>query len=246
MTAPIRTLIVDDVALARARVRRYLDDQEDIEIVGEAANGEHAVALIGELKPQLVFLDVQLPDFDGFTIAVRIADEDRPVIIYITAHEDRALQAFEVQALDYLVKPFDRRRFLTALERARGQLRLKSGEHRTTSPYLTTLAIRDGARTEVVDTADIDYIDVAGHYLCVHVGRTVHLIRGALSELEGQLDPYRFQRIHRSAIVAIDRVKTLTARRNGDADVLLSCGAKLVLSRTYAPHVKTRLNLGEN
>jgi two-component system LytT family response regulator len=238
----IRTLIVDDVALARDRVRRYLEDESDIEIVGEAGNGSDAVALIERLGPDLVFLDVELPDFDGFEIAARIPAETRPVVIYLTAHGDRALQAFEVQALDYLVKPFDRDRFARALERARGQLRLRAGQGEDETAYLTTLTIRDGARTDVVDTAEIDYIDVAGHYLCVHVGRTVHLIRGSLGELDAQLDPNRFQRIHRSAIVAVDRVKRLTARRNGDADVLLACGTKLVLSRTYSVALRQRLS----
>lgn len=243
MSTSIRTLIVDDVALARERVRRYLAGQDDIKIVGEAANGADALAQIARLKPQLVFLDVELPDFDGFAIAARMDEANRPVVIYLTAHESRALEAFEAQALDYLVKPFDRRRFLAALDRARDLLALRAGQ--TAAPFLTTLTIREGGRTEIVDSADVDYIDVAGHYLCVHVGRSVHLIRGTLNELESRLDPAHFLRVHRSAMVRFDRVKTLTARRNGDADLTLTSGAKLVLSRTYAPQLKKRLNSEE-
>jgi two-component system LytT family response regulator len=242
MSAPIRTLIVDDVALARERVRRYLEGQDDIEIVGEAASGADALTEIKRLKPQLLFLDVELPDFDGFAIAAEFGEDERPVIIYLTAHESRALEAFEVRALDYLVKPFDRRRFLAALDRAREHLAL-TGKPRA-AHFLTTLTIREGRRTDVVDAGDVDYIDVAGHYLCVHVGRAVHLIRGSLSELETRLDPAHFQRIHRSAMVRLDRIKTLTARRGGDADLTLTSGARLVVSRTYAPELKKRLKPG--
>lgn len=151
-----------------------------------------------------------------------------------------------MRALDYLVKPFDRTRFARALERAREQLRLKAGEAQTDMPFLKTLAIRERGRTDVVDTADVDYIDVAGHYLCVHVGRTVHLIRGGLGELEARLDPAHFMRIHRSAIVRLDRIKTLSARRNGDHDVTLNGGTSLVLSRTYSEAVRTRLGIIES
>jgi len=245
MNAPIRTLIVDDVALARERVRRYLDDERDIDVVGEAANGSDAVRLIEELSPQLIFLDVELPDFDGFEIVNRTSPSLRPVAIYLTAHADRAIEAFDVRALDFLVKPFDRARFARALERAREQLRLKAGGAQADAPFLKTIAIRERGRTDVVDAADVDYIDVAGHYLCVHVGRTVHLIRESLGELESRLDPAHFMRIHRSAIVRLDRIRTLSARRNGDHDVILADGTALVLSRTYSEAVRVRLGMIE-
>ncbi|HWA91514.1 MAG TPA: LytTR family DNA-binding domain-containing protein [Rhizomicrobium sp.] len=238
----IRTIVVDDVALARERVRHHLAGERDIEIVGEASNGVDAVRLIARLAPDLVFLDVQLPDLDGFEIAARLPV--KPVIVYLTAHDDKAIQAFEAGALDYLTKPFDRERFERALNRARAQIGLKSAVPRPEP--LRRLAIKDKERTELVATADIDYIDVAGHYLCVHVGKQVHLIRGTLSDLEEKLDPGAFARIHRSAIVRLDRVTSLVARRNGDSDVVLAGGAKLVMSRNYGEAVKKRLGLGED
>jgi len=236
---PIRALIVDDVPLARERVREYLKDESDIEIVGEAANGADALRLIASLAPDLVFLDVQLPDFDGLQIAKRLPEGKRPVIVYLTAHDDRAIQAFEVHALDYLLKPFDRERFARALNRARAQLRGTAAP----ADYLRRLAVKEKDRTDVVDTASVDYIDVAGHYLCVHVGKSVHLIRGSLSDLEARLDPARFARVHRSAIVQLDRVKALAPRRNGDCDLLLKDGGKLLMSRTYADNLRARLGL---
>jgi two-component system, LytTR family, response regulator len=236
----IRAAIVDDVDLARERVRLYLAEETDVEIVGEAGNGADALRLIANTAPDLLFLDVGLPDMDGFEIARRIEPGTQPVIIYLTAHDDRALDAFEVSALDYLTKPFDRERFRRALNRARVLLRLKAGA-KPDADYLTRLAIKEKDRTDVVAVADIDYIDVAGHYLCVHVGKQVHLIRGALSELEERLDPALFARIHRSAIVRLDRVKSLSNRRNGDCDVMLADGSKLVMSRSYSDTVRARL-----
>ena len=244
MSAAIRAVIVDDAALARERVARYLADEPDIEVVGEAANGSEAVRLIARLGPELAFLDVQLPDFDGFEIVRRLPAETRPVVIYLTAHDDKAIEAFDVSALDYLTKPFDRERFSRALNRARSQLRLRSGAPtKEERQYLKRLAIREKGRTDVVDVGDVDYIDVAGHYLCVHAGKSVHLIRGSLGDLESQLDPAQFARIHRGAIVRLDRVKSLASRRNGDCDLILAGGGKLLLSRTYGDAVRARLGL---
>ena len=224
-------------------MRHFLRGASDIEIVGEASNGTDAVEMLRALSPQLAFLDVELPDFDGFEILRQLEEKQRPAVIYITAHDDRALQAFDVQALDYLVKPFDSERLARAIEHARRHLLPHSGVSQIATPYLKALAIRDRGRIEVVQVGAIDYIDVAGHYLCVHVGRTVHLIRGSLSELELRLDPMQFARIHRSSIVRIDRVKTLKARRNGDHDVMLANGTKLLLSRTYSALLRRRLRL---
>lgn len=237
----IRAIIVDDMDLARERVRLYLAEEGDVEIVGEAANGADAVRIISRLAPDLVFLDIQLPDFDGFEIVRRLPV--RPIVVYLTAHDDKAIKAFDVNALDYLLKPFDRERFGRALNRARLQLGLQSGAAHETRVYLKRLAIKEKGRTDVVAVDDVDYIDVAGHYLCVHVGKQVHLVRGTLNEFELQLDPLQFARIHRSAVVRIDRIKSLTARRNGDCDVILADGTKLLLSRTYRERVGERLGL---
>lgn len=236
----IRAVIVDDVDLARERVRLYLADEADIAIVGEAGNGADALRLIAATAPDLLFLDVGLPDMDGFALARRIEMKTPPVIIYLTAHDDRALDAFEVSALDYLTKPFDRERFRQSLNRARALIALKSGA-KPEADYLTRLAIKDKDRTDVVAVSDVDYIDVAGHYLCVHVGKRVHLIRASLSELEERLDPALFARVHRSAIVRLDRIRSLATRRNGDCDLVLADGSKLVMSRSYSDAVRARL-----
>lgn len=236
----IRAVIVDDVDLARERVRLYLADETDIAIVGEAGNGADALRLIAATTPDLLFLDVGLPDMDGFALARRIDMKTPPVIIYLTAHDDRALDAFEVSALDYLTKPFDRERFRQSLNRARALIALKSGA-KPAADYLTRLAIKDKDRTDVVAVSDVDYIDVAGHYLCVHVGKRVHLIRASLSELEERLDPALFARVHRSAIVRLDRIRSLATRRNGDCDLVLADGSKLVMSRSYSDAVRARL-----
>ncbi|MGH8181774.1 MAG: LytR/AlgR family response regulator transcription factor [Steroidobacteraceae bacterium] len=241
---PIRVLIVDDVALARERVRLYLRGETDMQIVGEATSGAEAVSDISRLGPDLVFLDVQLPDFDGFEIVRRLSPQVRPVVIYISAHDEKAIEAFEVHALDYLLKPFGPERFQRALNRARGQLGLAGA--RRLPGHLERLAIKERGRTEIVAVGDIDYVDVAGHYLCVHAGRRIHLLRGTLNELEPQLDPAQFARIHRSTVVRLERIKSLAARRNGDCDVLLSDGTKLPLSRTYLESVRSRLGLCES
>lgn len=238
---PIRVLIVDDVELARERLRLYLRQESDMEVIGEAASGADAVRNISRLAPDLLFLDVQLPDFDGFEIVRRLPSQVRPVVIYVSAHDEKAIEAFEVNALDYLLKPFDKERFQRAINRARCQLGV--GGASRPAPHLERIAIRDRGRTEIVAVRDIDYVDVAGHYLCVHAGTAVHLLRGTLNELEPQLDPAQFARIHRSALVRLDRIKSMVARRNGDCDVLLSDGTTLLMSRTYLDEVRARLGL---
>jgi len=238
---PVRVLIVDDVELARERVRLYLQGETDMQIVGEAKNGVEAVRAISRLAPDLVLLDVQLPDFDGFEIVRRLPPEAHPVVIYISAHDEKAIEAFEVHALDYLLKPFGLERFQSALNRARRHLG-KAAAPRLPG-HLERLAIKERGRIEIVSVRDIDYVDVAGHYLCVHAGKSVHLLRGTLNELEPQLDPAQFARIHRSVLVRLERIKSLAARRNGDCDVLLSDGTKLLMSRTYLESVRVRLGL---
>lgn len=235
----IRTVIVDDMPLARERVRHYLGEQSGIVVVGEAASGSEALSVIARLAPHLVFLDVELPDLDGVEVARRLAGA-RPLIVFVTAYSEHAVAAFELNALHYLVKPFDRARFVEALNRARRQLCHDDGAPVT---YLTRLAARDQGTTELIPTLSIDYIDAAGHYLCIHVGTTVHLLRGTLNALEAQLDPAEFARIHRSALVRLDRVKSLSAKRNGDSEVVLHDGTRLTLSRSYSASARARLGL---
>jgi len=240
----IRAAVVDDAALARERLRLYLRHESDIDIVGEAASGEEALSLIVRLQPDLVFLDIELPDLTGLEIVRRLPPSYTPSIVYVTAHDDRAVEAFDVSALDYLLKPFDRDRFAKSLDRARQHISLKAvgAESRTSHErYSETLAIKDRGAIELVRVDDIDYIDVAGHYVCVHAARKVHLIRGALQDVERQLNPALFARIHRSTVVQIDRVRSLRARRSGDFDLVLLDNTKLVMSRTYGESVRTLL-----
>jgi two-component system LytT family response regulator len=240
----MRAVIVDDMMPARERVARYLAREADVDIAGEADNGEDAVRLIARVGPDLAFLDVGLPDFDGFEVVRRLPAGSVPIIIYLTAHGDKALEAFDVSAEDYLTKPFSRERFERALNRARQQFRLKTGGAiQTPCKFLKRLAIKERGRIDVVDVDDIDYIDSGGHYLCIHVGKTVHLLRGQLSQLETQLDPTQFARVHRSAIVRLDRVKSLVRRHNGDCDLILADGTKVVLSRTFHEALVDRLDL---
>jgi two-component system LytT family response regulator len=243
MRGPLRAVIVDDMALARERVTRYLADEADIEIVGEAANGTNAVSIIVREGPDIAFLDVGLPDFNGFEVIRRLPSETRPVAIFLTAHAEKALEGFDVSACDYLAKPFTRERFVRALNRAREQLRLRRSGGDRHRDYLRHLAIKEKRRTEVVDVRNIDYIDVGGHYLCIHVGKTVHLMRDQLTDIEERLDPAEFARVHRSAIVRIDRVKSLIARSNGDCDLILRDGSRLLMSRTYRDRLSGRIGL---
>jgi two-component system, LytTR family, response regulator len=231
----IRAVIVDDMPLARERVRRYLEDEPDISLAGEASNGADAVRLIEREAPDLALLDMRLPDFDGLEILARLAPARRPAAIYLTAHEEHAIAAFDVQAVDYLLKPFSRERFARAIARARERIGPRAQAPR--------IAVKDRGRIDLVPVRDIDYVDAAGHYVCLHVGRRVHLLRMSLGELEAQLDPARFARIHRSAIVQLDRVEALTARRNGDLDITLRGGAALTVSRTFAEGLRGRLGL---
>jgi two-component system LytT family response regulator len=231
----IRAVIVDDMPLARERVRLYLQEEADISLAGEASNGADAVRLIEREAPQLALLDMRLPDFNGLEILTRLAPQRRPATIYLTAHDEDAVAAFDVQAVDYLLKPFSRERFARAIARARQRI-APGGE-------APRIVVRDRGRIDLVPIRDIDYVDAAGHYICLHVGRKVHLMRMSLAELEGQLDPARFARVHRSAIVQLDRVEALAQRRNGDLDLTLRGGAALTVSRTYAAALRARLRL---
>jgi two-component system LytT family response regulator len=241
----IRAVIVDDMALARERVARYVADETDIDIVGEASNGMEAVSLIVRESPDVAFLDVGLPDFDGFEVLRRLPPSSRPLAIFLTAHAEQALEGFNVSASDYLAKPFSRERLARALNRAREQFRLRQGELAAPRDYLTRLAIKERQRVDIVDLRNVDYIDVGGHYLCIHIGKTVHLLRGQLADIEERLDPADFVRIHRSAIVRIDRIRSLIGRTNGDCDVILVDGRKLLLSRTYRERLAGRVGLGD-
>jgi two-component system LytT family response regulator len=241
----IRTLIVDDETIARERLRRLLADEPDIEIIGEARNGREAVALIRQLAPELVLLDVQMPEMTGFAALAEIGSEGAPAIIFITAHDQFALQAFEVHALDYLLKPVTRERLQRALAHARVQIEARRGGRmdarlrelldglRVPPRYLERLVVKSGGRVYFVKVEEIDWVEAAGNYVNLHVGNETHLLRETMGHLETRLDPQRFVRIHRSTLVHLDRIKELQPLFNGDYTVILRNGAALTLSRTY-------------
>jgi two-component system LytT family response regulator len=241
----IRAFIVDDEPLARQRLRTLLESDADIEIAGECADGCQAVAALQEHKPDLLFLDVQMPRLDGFGVLAALRDVYLPVVIFVTAHDRYALQAFEVHALDYLLKPFDRERFRTALERAKAQVRREqSGEvnqrllallqhvHET-NKHLERLVVKSAGRVCFVRLEDIDWIEAAANYVRLHVGKETHLLRESLSGLEARLDGKRFLRIHRSFIVNIERIRELQPAFHGDYVIILQDGTELTLSRGY-------------
>lgn len=240
-----RTLIVDDELLARERLRQLLRDEPDIEIVGECADGEQALAAIRREAPDLIFLDVQMPELDGFGVLEAVTTEPPPVIVFVTAHDKFALRAFEVHAADYLLKPFDRERFKTALLHAVDRLKYRErsdqsnaqaavlAELKPPAKPLERLAVKTSGRVIFVKLEDIDYIEAAHNYVELHVQKQSHLLRETLNSIEARLPADRFVRISRSVIVNIDRVKELQPLFYGEYTLTLHNGARLTLSRRY-------------
>jgi two-component system LytT family response regulator len=239
----IRTLVVDDEPLARERLLRLLNAETDIEILGECGNGQEAARAIRHNAPDLVFLDVQMPEMDGFTVLQEIGPRHAPAVIFVTAYDQYALRAFDVHALDYLLKPFSRERFRQALTRVRESLehqRLGHLDQRLISlledmrhKHAERLVIKSSGRVFFLKTEDVDWIEAAGNYVKLHVGRDCYMLRETMSHLENRLDPNKFLRIHRSTVVNIDRIKELHPLFSGDYTVLLRNGAELTLSRSY-------------
>ena len=249
----IKVLIVDDELLGRKRIRSLLGEHADVKIVGECANGSEAVEAIRNLKPELVFLDVQMPETDGFGVVETVGAENMPPVIFVTAYDKYAVPAFEINAVDYLLKPFDEERFEKALDRAKRGLRnqepteIKENlrklltEVKSEPKYLKRIPVKSAGGTTLVLTEEIDWISAAGHYLELHTGNETHLIREKLSVIETKLDPQNFVRIHRSTIVNLDRIKSLHPMFNGDQLVVLKNGRELNLSRNYYDKLMTRL-----
>ena len=241
----IRALIVDDEPLSRRRIRDLLADEADFELVGECGDGAEAVAALREKPCDLVFLDVEMPGLDGLEVARRLESGNGPAIIFVTAHDCYALPAFEVHAVDYLLKPFDRKRFRKALAWARAAIGREQGEAPAELPPATLaelrgerkplerVTIKAAGRIYFVKTEEIDWIEAAGNYLRLHVGAGTHSLRETMNNLEARLDPDRFWRIHRSTIVNVDRVRELQPLFHGDYIVVLHDGTELTLSRTY-------------
>ena len=252
MTA--RVLIADDEAVARRRLRRLLQREPDLSVVAECADGAAALRLMVELAPDLVLLDVQMPELDGFEVLQRFPGDQWPAVIFVTAFDRYALRAFDVHAIDYLLKPFSAERFRTALGRARTRLRHRAhdaglaalvDEIRRRPAFAARLAIPSRGRTVLLDTASIDWIEAADNYVTLHAGGREHLVRETLGALERQLDPDRFTRIHRSTIVNLDRIAQVEPMTHGDGIVQLRDGTRLALSRTRRDRVVRLLKSGD-
>jgi two-component system LytT family response regulator len=252
----VRTLIVDDEPLARQRLRRLLEADPDVTVVGECGDGEQAVAEVRALRPDLLFLDVQMPLLDGFGVLHALAGDTPPAVIFVTAHDRYALKAFEVHALDYLLKPFDRERFRETLSRAQQQLERSNGgdlERRLTAivqdlkpakAKTDRFVVKSGGRIFFVRTGEIDWIEAAGNYVKLHVGTDSHLIRETMNSVETKLSPDMFVRIHRCHIVNIEQVRELQPWFNGEYVVFLKNGTRLTLSRGYRERLQERVGRG--
>ncbi|HLL99530.1 MAG TPA: LytTR family DNA-binding domain-containing protein [Pyrinomonadaceae bacterium] len=250
----IKVLIVDDEFLGRKRIRSLLGEHADIKIAGECVNGREAVEAIRNQKPDLVFLDVQMPEIDGFEVVEIIGAENMPAVIFVTAYDEYAIRAFEINAVDYLLKPFDKERLEKAVERAKREIKRQEPpteikenlrellkEVKTEPQFLKRIPVKSASGTTFVPTEEIDWIAASGHYLELHIGNETHLIREKLSVIETKLDPQIFARIHRSTIVNLDRIKSLHPIFNGDQLVILKNGRELSLRRNYYDELMIRL-----
>ena len=249
-SAGIRTLIVDDEPLARRGLRAQLAEAKGFEIIAECGNGRDAVAAIEEHRPDLVFLDVQMPELDGFGVLETVGTKHMPPVIFVTAYDKFALRAFEVHALDYLLKPFDSERFTKALERARAQVerrdisdlsrRLQTliDDLKTTRKYAERLVIKSAGRIFFLSVDEIDWIEAADNYVRLHAGRDAHLLRETMNSLESKLDPAQFLRVHRSTIINVRRIKELHPLFRGEYEIVLTDGTRLSSGRGYRAQVQ--------
>jgi len=255
----IKSIIADDEPLAREKIRNLLEEDPDIELIGECADGVETVTAIRNQQPDLVFLDVQMPELDGFGVLKALRHSNMPTLIFVTAYDQYALRAFEVHALDYLLKPFDRERFQKALQRAKEHIRKeKSGEvneklltllqdlkseksNHHERKYLERLVIKAGGRVTFLKTEEIDWIEAAGNYIRLYIGKDSHLLRDTMNNIQTKLDPEKFLRIHRSTILKIDRIKELQPWYHGEYVVTLENGKQLTSSRSYRHQLGTLL-----
>jgi two-component system LytT family response regulator len=272
----IRTIIVDDEPLARRGLELRLREAADITIVRQCANGREAIAAIAEDAPDLMFLDIQMPGLSGLDVIAQVPQESMPMVVFVTAFDRFAIQAFEAHALDYLLKPVDEARLAVALERVRAQWQQRqalaqreqlmallaevtgkgeiapdamaaSGTAGATAPaaarrYASMLPIRSGRETVRLDVGTIDWIDAAGDYMCLHAGGQTHVLRATMKELEEMLDPVVFQRVHRSTIVNLARVRSLRPHLNGECFLKLQSGQEIKLSRSFRDKVEMLLD----
>lgn len=249
----IRTLIVDDESLARDRIRELLNEIQEIEIVGECSNGLQAVEAILIKKPELLFLDIQMPGMDGFDVIRTIGVENMPTLIFVTAYDHYAVQAFENYAFDYLLKPFNSKRLITTVERVVAFI-----DRQPTDPihkrlddlmeqikqkdsYLERILIKATNRIYFIKVDDIDWIESAGNYIDIHSGQDIHLLRETMNNIEAKLNPSKFLRIHRTAIVNIDQIKEMQSDVDNNYLVILKCGKHLTMSRGQREKLKKLL-----
>jgi len=236
MTAPIRVLVVDDEPLARRGIRVRLSRRVEFELVAEASDAEAGAREIGRHRPQAVFLDIEMPGADGFALLDSLPPDDRPLVIFVTAHDDRALQAFDCEAFDYVLKPIDDARFDRTLDRIVERLSQRGG-----TPSVERLIVRDRGRAVALEPSSIDWVRSDGDYVRIHAGVSTYLHHATLTSIAATLPAHQFARVHRTAIVNLERIQELEPLTNGDYSIRLTTGARLKLSRTYRSAVAVRL-----
>lgn len=247
----IQAIIVDDEPFARVGLRRELERDREVEIIAECSNGRDAVKVIREQKPDLVFLDLQMPELDGFDVVERVGCEEMPAVIFVTAYDQFALKAFEIHALDYILKPFDSERFQKALLRAKKLINKESlddfssrlqaflqdaqssNKRAGLQKFLERVVVKNAGKIFFLNVDDIDWIEAADNYVRLHVGRESHMVQGTMNKLEVNLDPEKFLRVHRSTIVNLSRIKELHPLFHGEYSILLKDGTELASSRSY-------------
>ncbi len=257
----IRALIIDDEPIARTGIRRELERAPDVEIIGECTNGREAIAAIQEEAPDLVFLDLQMPELDGLGVIEAVGVDSLPVVVFVTAYDKFAVQAFEVHALDYILKPFSSDRFQKTLQRARTQVQRQNLDAVSTrllsliedarrqppseeAKTLERIVVKTAGRIFFLNVEEIDWIEAADNYVCLHVGKDAHLVSGTMTGLETRLDPEKFIRIHRSTIINLARVKELHPLFHGEYAIRLSDDTELTSSRGYRERIQRLLENG--
>lgn len=241
----IRTLIVDDEPLARAMLRSFLADDTEMEVIGECGDGYTAVEMIESAAPELVFLDIQMPDLDGFGVLRSLTPDAIPNIAFVTAYDQFALKAFDVHAIDYLLKPFDRERFERTLARAKQQIALQKrgdsneallqllNEQRAHAQPVQRIFVKSGGKAFFVRPDEISWIEAQGNYVALHIGAKSYLLRQTINAFEKQLDPAKFQRVQRSSIINLDTIREMHPVGRGEYEIVLKDGVTLKLSHTY-------------
>jgi two-component system, LytTR family, response regulator len=247
---PLRVAVVDDEAPARERLRTLLAEDAELALVAECDGGRAAIDALTRERVDLVLLDIQMPELDGFDVIEAVGAERMPLVVFVTAYDEHAVRAFEVRALDYLLKPFDRARFAQALGRAKAACRGGGGPQASALGQMMTerqsrplprILVKDGDRIHVVKTSELDWMEAAGNYVELHAGKRVHLLRSTLAALEARLDPEVFVRIHRDTIVHIDRVRDIHRWQGGQYRVVLADGTERPIGRNYQARLEEKL-----